>query len=77
MILEAVWLKEGKEIFCVDPVLNIVCDVQNVSDVEVYNGYGWYTSANCEDLPDDFVIRVRKEDGQLEAYDDYNFETGM
>lgn len=63
MVLEAVWLKEGKEVLCVDPVLNITCDddIKNVSDIEVFNGYDWYSSADCEDSPDDFVIRIRRE----------------
>ncbi len=61
MILEAVWFKNGKEIEWVDPVMNIMPndDIQNISDIKVYNGYYWYSSEDCQEEPDDFVIRIK------------------
>jgi len=58
MMLEAVWFKNGKEIYQVEPVMNVLCDddMKNITDIEIYNGYDWYS---CEDA-DDFVIRVKK-----------------
>ena len=63
MVLEAVWLKNGKEVFRVSPMMNIVCDenMNNVNEIEVSNGYDWY---NIEELgidADDFIIRVEKD----------------
>lgn len=61
MILEAVWFKNGKEIDWVDPVMNIMPndDIQSISDIKVYNGYHWYSSEDCREEPDDFVIRLK------------------
>ena len=61
MILEAVWFKDGKEIEWVDPVMNIMPndDIQNISDIKVYNGHYWYSSEDCQEEPDDFVIRIK------------------
>lgn len=61
MILEAVWFKNGKEIEWVDPVMNIMPndDIQNISDIKVYNGYYWYSSEDLDEIPDDFVIRLK------------------
>ena len=63
MTLEAVWFKNGEEIYWVDPVLDIICEdnMSNITDIEVYNGYDWYSSADCGEAPDDFVIRVKKD----------------
>lgn len=63
MVLEAVWLKNGKEVYWVDPVLNIVCDeeIKNIGDIEVNNGYHWYSSADIEGGADDFLIRIKKD----------------
>lgn len=62
MILEAVWFKNGKEVYWVDPVVNIVCDedMKDISDIEVNNGSCWYSSEDIEDGADDFVIRIKK-----------------
>lgn len=62
MILEAVWFKKGKEVYWVDPVLNIVCsdDMEKISDIEVYNGYNWYSSEDIDSEVDNFIIRVKK-----------------
>ena len=63
MTLEAVWLKNGKEIYWVDPVIDLICDenMHKTSDIEVYNGYVWYSAADCWEAPDDFIIRVKKD----------------
>lgn len=62
MIFEAVWFKNGKEIYWVDPVLATRDkDAAHPLGTEVYNGYHWYSAADCWEKPDDFVIRVKKE----------------
>ena len=57
MTLEAVWFKNGKEVYKVDPVMNIVCDdsMKNFSDIEINNGYDWYSYESA----DNFVIRIK------------------
>ena len=63
MLLEAVWLKNGKEIYCVDPVWEVsnIDDTDNLHTIRVFNGYYWYSAKDCLEEPDDFVIRVKKE----------------
>ena len=63
MMLEAVWFKDGKEVYKVDPVENIVCDddMKDISEIEIYNGYNWYSSENFDEETDDFVIRIKKD----------------
>ena len=59
MILEAVWFKDGKEVDWVDPVLDLICDVDNdISEIEVYNGHSWYKGTKDYD---NFLIRMKKE----------------
>ena len=62
MTLEAVWFKNGKEVWRVDPVLNIVSDedMKELSEVEVFNGSDWYSSADFDDA-DNLVIRIKKD----------------
>lgn len=62
MLLEAVWFKNGKEIYWVDPVMNIVCeeDMHSVSEIEVFNGFNWYSSDDIDEEADDFIIRIKK-----------------
>lgn len=62
MTLEAVWFKNGKEIEWVDPVERLRCDQysDDILTIEVYNGYYWYSAEDCEEIPDDFVIRIKK-----------------
>ena len=64
MILEAVWFKNGKEIAWVDPVW----EVENLDDgitlgtIRVHNGRHWYRYSDLTDIePDDFVVRIKKE----------------
>lgn len=63
MMLEAVWLKNGKEVYKVSPVLNIVCedDMKGVKDIEVKDLNGWHEYADFEDDADDFVIRIKRD----------------
>lgn len=62
MKLEAVWLRNGKEVYWVDPVINIVCeeDMEEISEIEVYNGYFWHSSEDIDGGADDFIIRIKK-----------------
>lgn len=60
MMLEAVWLKNGKEIATVSPVMCIVCDedMKDILDIEIEDGYGdWHS---CVDA-DNFIIRIKKD----------------
>ena len=61
-MLEAVWFKDGKEVYWVDPVVNIVCDedMRDISDIEINNGKDWYSSEDIDCGADDFVIRIKK-----------------
>lgn len=60
MFLEAIWLKDGKQVYKVAPVMNIVCDenIKNITDIEIENDYDWFS---CEDA-DDFVVRLVKDE---------------
>lgn len=63
MMLEAVWFKNGKEVYKVSPVMNIVCDydMNDITYIEVEDKNRWdeYNDFNGE--ADDFVIRIKKE----------------
>jgi hypothetical protein len=63
MILEAVWFKNGKEIDWVDPVENVRYDqyVDDIFNIEVYNGHAWYSAEDCNEVPDDFVISIKRK----------------
>lgn len=60
MFLEAIWLKDGKQVYKVAPVMNIVCDenIKNITDIEIENDYDWFS---CEGA-DDFVVRLVKDE---------------
>jgi hypothetical protein len=62
MMLEAVWFKNGKEVYKVSPVMNIVCDddMNDVSEIEIEDGYKWHEYADFNGDADDFVIRIKK-----------------
>lgn len=62
MMLEAVWLKNGKEVYKVSPVENVVCykDME-ISDIEVDDGYKWHEYSDVVGGADDFVIRVKRD----------------
>lgn len=63
MYLEAVWFKNGEEIFCVSPVMNIVCDdkMKDIAEIEIDDGSNWYTYEDIDVDADDFVIRIKKD----------------
>ena len=62
MMLEAVWLRKGKEIYKVSPVLNIVCedDMKDISEIEIEDWHKWHEYKDFEGDADDFVIRIKK-----------------
>ena len=62
MMLEAVWFKNGKEIYKVSPVMNIVCyeDMVDISEIEVEDEERWHTSDDYKGDADNFIIRVKK-----------------
>lgn len=63
MILEAVWLKNGKEIYWVDPAWEVsnIDDTDDLHTIRVFNGYYWYSAKDCDEEPDDFIVRVKKD----------------
>lgn len=63
MILEAVWLKNGKEIYLVDPAWQVENndDAGTLDTIRVFNGYYWYSAKDCDEEPDDFIVRVKKD----------------
>jgi hypothetical protein len=63
MMLEAVWFKDGKEVFKVSPVMVIVCDddMKGIADIEIEDGYHWYTYDDFDGEADDFVIRIKRD----------------
>lgn len=63
MKLEAVWLKDGKEVYKVSPVMNIVCydDMDDVKEIEVEDGVKWYSCEENQFDADDFIIRIKKD----------------
>ena len=63
MMLEAVWFKNGKEIYNVSPVMNIVCDddMSDIAYIEVEDKNRWHEYDDFKGDADDFVIRIKKE----------------
>lgn len=64
MFLEAIWLKDGKEVYRVAPVMNIVCDedMSHIKEIEVEDGYRWHEYDDFKGSADDFVIRLVKDE---------------
>lgn len=62
MFLEAVWFRNGEEVYHVYPVENIVCyeNMKNISEIEVHDGYNWHSTENIDGEVDNFVIRIKK-----------------
>lgn len=62
MMLEAVWTKDGKEVYNVCPVMNIVCDddMESISDIEIEDGKKWHSCRENNFEADDFVIRIKR-----------------
>lgn len=63
MMLEAVWLKNGKEVYKVSPVMNILCedDMNSIEEIEIEDGYKWHEYSDFNGDADDFVIRIKKD----------------
>ena len=63
MELEAVWLKDEIELYCVNPVVELIAG-DGVEDIVVNNGYAWYSSADClafcGEKPNGFMVREMK-----------------
>ena len=60
MMLEAVWLKNGKEVYKVSPVMNIVCyeNMKDIEDIEIEDKEcEWHSYKGA----DDFVIKLVKD----------------
>ena len=63
MMLEAVWFKNGKEVYKVSPVMNIVCDddMNDISEIEIEDEYKWHEYKDFKGDADDFMIRIKKD----------------
>lgn len=63
MMLEAVWFKNGKEIYKVSPVMHVVCDddMKGIEEIEIDDGHKWHEYRDVNGDADDFVIRIKKE----------------
>ena len=63
MMLEAVWFKNGKEVYSVSPVMNIVCedDMESVREIEIEDMKEWHSCEENNFEADDFVIRVKRK----------------
>ena len=63
MMLEAVWLRNGKEIYKVSPVMHVVCDddMNGIEDIEIDDGNKWHEYTDFKGDADDFVIRVKRD----------------
>lgn len=63
MMLEAVWFNNGKEVYKVSPVMNIVCDdnMKHIKDIEINDGDKWHEYTDFDSVADDFVIRIKKD----------------
>ena len=60
MILEAVWFKDGKEIYKVSPVICVVSyeNMKDISEIEIEDEENiWHYREDA----DDFVIRIKKD----------------
>lgn len=63
MMLEAAWLKNGREIALVHPVWEIenLDDASTLGTIKVHNGLCWYRWSDITDEePDDFIVRVKR-----------------
>lgn len=63
MMLEAVWFKNGKEVYKVSPVMNIVCDdnMKGIHEIEIEDEDKWHEYSDFKGEADDFVIRIKKD----------------
>ena len=67
MELEAVWLKDEEELWCITPVLEFTHNGTDIDSIEVYNGWSYYKSVDIMQFtgkkPNGFIVRERKDDG--------------
>ena len=63
MVLEAVWFKNGKEVYKVSPVVNLVSyeDMEEMNDIEVFDGNDWHSCIENKFEANDFEIRIKSE----------------
>ena len=63
MMLEAVWFKDGNEVYRVSPVMNLLCDdeMRDIAEIEVYNGSNWYSCEDVDGGADGFVIIIKED----------------
>ena len=63
MMLEAVWFKNGKEVYKVSPVMNIVCDkeMDSIKYIEIDDGHKWHEYKDFDCDADDFIIRIKED----------------
>lgn len=63
MMLEAVWFKNGEEVYKVSPVINLVCyeNMESIAEIEVEDGNKWHTYDDFNGEADNFVIRVKED----------------
>ena len=68
-ILEAIWLRNGKEVAGVDPVIRVDVE-ENYLDAIVFNGNCYYRRGDgyIPEDADDFIIRVLKDRGNKNNY---------
>lgn len=61
--LEAVWFNNGKEVYKVSPVMNILYDdsMKSIEDIEVYDGDEWYSCGINQIDADVLMIRIKKD----------------
>ena len=61
MMLEAVWFKDGKEVYKVAPVMNIVCedDMEDLNEIEIEDLKKWHSCEEDNFEADDFKIRIK------------------
>lgn len=66
MELEAVWIRDGEEIYCVDPVRELLA-TGGVESIVVYNGWGWHNYMDICNItgkfPNGFFVRERRAYG--------------
>lgn len=61
VILEAVWYLNGKQVYKVSPIKNLLCDteMEDVNEIEVFDGVDWHSCSENDFEADDFEIRIK------------------
>lgn len=64
MELEAVWMIDGDELYCINPVLELTHSGNDIDSIEVYNGWSYYKSVDVRQFtgkkPNGFLVRTRE-----------------